>query len=77
MQPSVASAPPRFVIFCSDPKDVHFSYKRFLENEFREAFGFQHIPISIFLRERSRKVHGSKPEADLLEMPKTRFDLKW
>ncbi|MFZ9519533.1 MAG: ribosome biogenesis GTPase Der [Silvanigrellaceae bacterium] len=73
----VASAPPRFVIFCSDPKDVHFSYKRFLENEFREAFGFQHIPISIFLRERSRKVHGAKPEEDLLEMPKTRFDLDW
>lgn len=73
----VGVAPPRFVIFCSDPKDVHFSYRRFLENEFRDAFGFNEIPLSLFLRERSRKAHGAKPEEDLLEMPKSRFDLEW
>ncbi len=46
----VGVLPPRFVIFCSHPQDVHFSYKRFLENEFREAFGFQNIPIALVLR---------------------------
>jgi GTP-binding protein len=73
----VGVSPPRFVIFCSDPKDVHFSYRRFLENELREHFGYKEIPISLFLRERSRKAHGTKPEEDLLDMPKARFDLEW
>lgn len=73
----VGTLPPRFVIFCSDPKDVHFSYRRFLENEFRAAFGFGSIPISLFLRERARKAHGSKPEKDLLEMNPSRFSLEW
>jgi hypothetical protein len=31
----------------------------------------------LFLRERSRKAHGTKPEEDLLDMPKARFDLEW
>lgn len=48
----VSVSPPTFVIFCSDPDDVHFSYKRFLENEFRAAFGFLDIPIAIFFRQR-------------------------
>ena len=73
----VGTLPPRFVIFCSDPKDVHFSYRRFLENEFRAAFGFTNIPISLFLRERARKAHGSKPEKDLLEMSPSKFNLDW
>ena len=29
------------------------------------------------MRERARKAHGSKPEQDLLEMPKSKFDLEW
>lgn len=73
----VGVSPPRFVIFCSDPKDVHFSYRRFLENEFRQAFGFNEIPISLFLRERARKAHGARPEEDLLDTPKSKFDLDW
>ena len=50
----VGTLPPRFIIFCSDPKDIHFSYKRYLENEFRDAFAFDHVPISVILRERTR-----------------------
>ncbi len=50
----VGALPPRFVIFCSHPKDLHFSYKRFVENEFREAFNYKDIPISIIFRERTR-----------------------
>jgi GTP-binding protein len=51
----VGALPPRFVIFCSHPRDLHFSYKRFVENEFREAFGFNDVPISLIFRERTRK----------------------
>jgi GTPase len=50
----VGVLPPRFVVFCSDPKDIHFSYKRYVENEFRNIFEFNDVPISIVFRERSR-----------------------
>jgi GTPase len=50
----VGTLPPRFIIFCSHPQDLHFSYKRFVENAFREAFGYKDIPISIIFRERTR-----------------------
>lgn len=61
----VGISPPRFVIFCSDPDDIHFSYKRFVENEFREAFNFQHIPLAVHFRERTRnpleaRISGAK-----------------
>src|SRR5690554_5121829 len=36
----VSTKPPTFVIFVNDPKLVHFSYKRYLENRMRELFHF-------------------------------------
>ncbi|HUG16504.1 MAG TPA: ribosome biogenesis GTPase Der [Thermomicrobiales bacterium] len=47
-------APPRFVFFCNDPQNVHFSYKRYLENEIRERFAFDGTPIVLHFRGRSR-----------------------
>ncbi|MBQ7567864.1 ribosome biogenesis GTPase Der [bacterium] len=38
-------APPTFVLKCNDPELVHFSYRRYLENQLREAFGFVGTPI--------------------------------
>ena len=46
------TAPPTFVIFCNDPKQVHFSYRRYLENELRDTFGFEGTPIRISFRSR-------------------------
>ena len=34
---------------------MHFSYERYLTNQFRKAFGFEGTPIRFILRERSRK----------------------
>lgn len=51
----VGVLPPRFIIFCSHPQDLHFSYKRYVENAFRESFEFNDVPISIIFRERNRK----------------------
>lgn len=51
----VGALPPRFVIFCSHPQDLHFSYKRYIENVFKDAFDYKDIPISIIFRERARK----------------------
>jgi GTP-binding protein len=44
--------PPRFVIFCNDPKKAHFSVRRYLENSLREAFGFESAPIRLQFRPR-------------------------
>jgi GTP-binding protein len=49
----VAVAPPTFVFFARDAGSVHFSYRRYLENRLREAFGFDGTPIRIVFRERS------------------------
>jgi GTP-binding protein len=32
--------PPTFLFFVNTPEEVHFSYKRYLENSIREEFGF-------------------------------------
>ncbi|MBT2214278.1 ribosome biogenesis GTPase Der [Virgibacillus dakarensis] len=48
----VAAKPPSFVVFVNDPELMHFSYKRFLENKIRDAFGFVGTPIKIFARKR-------------------------
>ena len=45
-------APPTFVFFCNDPLQVHFSYRRYLENQLREAFGFMGTPIRMSFRGR-------------------------
>lgn len=48
----VSVCPPTFVLFVNDPDYLHFSYKRYLENRIREAFGFSGTPIHIIARKR-------------------------
>lgn len=45
-------APPTFIFFCNDPKMIHFSYQRYLENELRESFDFAGTPLRISFRSR-------------------------
>ncbi len=40
-----AVAPPTFVLFTDRPVKLHFAFERFLENQIRQAFGFQGAPI--------------------------------
>ncbi len=47
----VSVRPPTFVITCKNPDLVHFSYKRYLENRMRDAFGFKGSPIKMLYRE--------------------------
>ena len=47
--------PPTFVFFVNDAKLLHFSYKRYLENRLRTAFGFKGTPIRVVYRSRSDK----------------------
>ena len=48
----VRSDPPTFLLYVNDPKLVHFSYQRFLENRFREANNFLGTPIRFVFRAR-------------------------
>jgi GTP-binding protein len=48
-------APPTFVFFCNDPLQVHFSYRRYLENQLREHFGFVGTPIKMIFRGREER----------------------
>ncbi|HYH91859.1 MAG TPA: ribosome biogenesis GTPase Der [Candidatus Saccharimonadales bacterium] len=48
-----AISPPTFVFFASDASAVHFSYRRYLENRLREAFGFDGTPIRLVFRDRT------------------------
>jgi GTP-binding protein len=44
--------PPTFVFFTNDAENVHFSYKRYLENQLRGAFGFEGTPVKLIFRTR-------------------------
>jgi len=46
------TATPSFAFFCNLPQYVKDPYKRFLENKIREKFGFQGVPVSIFMRQK-------------------------
>ncbi|MDO8491790.1 MAG: ribosome biogenesis GTPase Der [Dehalococcoidia bacterium] len=48
-------SPPEFVFFVNDPKIVHFSYRRYLENQVRHAFGFEGTAIRMIFRGRSQE----------------------
>ena len=51
----VSVKPPTFILFVNESKLMHFSYKRFLENRLRDAFGFMGTPVHFILRERERE----------------------
>jgi len=44
--------PPTFVFFVNDPRLVHFSYERYLENRLREHYGFLGTPLRLSFRKR-------------------------
>ena len=43
---------PAFAFFCSNPKYVKESYRRFLENKMREKWNFRGVPIKLFFRQK-------------------------
>jgi len=63
------TAPPTFVLFTNQPKPLHFSYQRFLENRLRAAFDFTGTPIRFNLRLKKSTRHDSE-EHPVHRMPK-------
>ncbi len=48
----VSTCPPLFVLFVNNPEFMHFSYRRYLENQLRERIDFEGTPIKIICRAR-------------------------
>jgi GTP-binding protein len=48
----IGVAPPTFALSVNHPVDLHFSYKRYLENQLRAAFGFEGTPLVVRVRHR-------------------------
>ncbi len=53
-----STRPPTFVLFCNYPDSIHFSYERYLTNQFREAFGLDKSPLRLVFRGRERREKG-------------------
>ncbi|MCC2668968.1 MAG: ribosome-associated GTPase EngA, partial [Armatimonadetes bacterium] len=52
----VAVKPPAIALFVNNPKIVHETYMRYLENQLRETFGFSGTPVRLMLRQRTREM---------------------
>jgi len=48
--------PPKIALIVNRPDGVHFSYKRYLANIFREKFDFVGVPLDIDPRKRGQRV---------------------
>ncbi|KEI01479.1 ribosome biogenesis GTPase Der [Clostridium botulinum] len=48
----IGTKPPTFIFFVNNPELVHFSYRRYLENQLRENFDFSGTGIKLEFRER-------------------------
>ena len=53
-----AVAPPTFVLFTDRDVRLHFAFERFLENQIREAFGFEGTPIWFKVKARNAAKDG-------------------
>lgn len=58
-QPHVS--PPGFVFFVNDSELVHFSYRRYLENQLRETYRFEGTPINLYFRTRAKVKLSERP----------------
>jgi GTPase len=63
-------APPVFLFFSNAPHEVHFSYRRYLENRLREQYGYVGTPILVVLRGRDERRDAMKPKERRVEHPR-------
>ena len=54
-------APPTFIAMTNAPDSIHFSYRRFVQNQLREHFGFEGVPVRIHYKARRRKGEEKAP----------------
>jgi GTP-binding protein len=54
----VSIEPPTFVFTVNKPQSIHFSYKRYLENEIRKKFGFNGTAVRLIFKDRQHTKKG-------------------
>ena len=50
-----STKPPTFVFFVNRAELFHFSYQRYLENQFRDTFGLEGTPVRFIIREKGER----------------------
>ncbi len=63
----VRTDPPLILFHVNDPSQVHFTYKRYLENQFRDAYEFEGTPIRLSFRARDSRRAGAGEENRAIE----------
>ncbi|WP_240910080.1 ribosome biogenesis GTPase Der [Desulfopila sp. IMCC35008] len=48
----VGTCPPKFVLMTNSTKGVHFSYKRYLTNKYRDGLGLDKVPIQLIFKDK-------------------------
>jgi len=54
--------PPKIALISNRPEFVHFSYKRYLSNFFRDKFDFEGVPLDIVARKRGQRMDDDEDE---------------
>jgi GTP-binding protein len=49
------ASPPVFIVMCSNAEEIKDSYRRFVSNQLRKAFGFESVPLVVRYRNRRRR----------------------
>lgn len=60
----VGIEPPHFVLFVNKPELMLETYKQYLINQFREAYGFQGVPLVFTLRGKHDREEDAEPRAE-------------
>ncbi|MDR3257733.1 MAG: ribosome biogenesis GTPase Der [Mycoplasmataceae bacterium] len=58
----VKSQIPTFVVFGNDPKHIHISYARYIENQIRESFGITMVPITVYFKDKNARTRGARKD---------------
>ncbi|CCB89895.1 ribosome biogenesis GTPase Der [Simkania negevensis] len=69
----VTTAPPRFIFFVNDPKRMNDAYKKYLINQFRDAYRFSGTPLFFSLRGKKPR-DEKKSEKRIIEETNLVFD---
>ncbi len=55
-----STRPPTFVVSTSAPDKIHFSYRRYVQNQIRKAFAFEGVPVIVLYRGRGAGKKGKE-----------------
>ncbi|GHU50871.1 hypothetical protein FACS189459_5580 [Bacilli bacterium] len=54
----IKSSIPSFVLFTNDPKYLHFSYMRYIENKIRSSFNIKNVPILVYYKDKNARIRA-------------------